>query len=315
MWRAVYCFGLKMSESNAQVLVDMLFADETLKAGIEYDYSKRPTYPLFKHLVSPTGVWDRDGVYALLEANARYEILGDDGGYRAMFNPHGDHNAAEAALGTFKKQYGRTFAVDWQWIGGNFDDMLARNKVFYQWSAMIGPQRYDAARLTTLKECVESLPEDWARNADGKGISVDELYKALVPGLITPVLDAMYCEGIPPKIGDVTGAGFRRWALGQSLLFAVYDFHPSVRGRSRSFIEMLDVSDEDLAGRISAIRYAFEDSLRTLREAKLITEDDYNTLRVNVPFFDPRFMYNKSLGKPVEDIRQAAEIYGSVGPV
>src|SRR5262249_28003118 len=150
-------------------LIDMLFADETIKSGTQYDYGKRPTYPLFKLLVPPTGNWDRAGLYALFEANARFEIFGDDTGFRAMFNPQ-LISEAEKALSTFKNQYGRTFAVDWQWIGSNFNNMHGRNDVFTRWADQAGTQRFAAAGLVTLKDYVDDLPHDLKAKASSNEV-------------------------------------------------------------------------------------------------------------------------------------------------
>lgn len=314
LWRATYCICLKMSESNAQVLIDMLFADATIKSGIQYDYNKRPTYPLFKQLIPPTGLWDRQSLFALFDANARFEILGDDAGFRAMVDPKADRAAAERALQTFKNQYGRTFAVDWQWIGNNFNNMHGRNEVFTSWAEMVGPERFAAAGLVTLKNYVEALPDDLKARSHTLGVKVEELYDVLVPKMIDAVLDRMFVNQPEPPRAQVIGAGFRRWTLGQALLFPAYDFHPAVAARGPSFLSMLDVSNETLVERIGKIRKAYDQALVTLTQAQLVTPDDQRTYATNFPFFDPQFMYNRSLEKPVEDIRIAAELFGNVPP-
>ena len=108
-----------LSEAITLVFADMLFVEALRRGGVEYDWTKRKIWPLFRDCgLDPFKHSDSQHLLSvfrtLLEANVPYCLLGDDTKYRELLSKHLGNpvEVVAPALEDFKQKYMPFFVED-----------------------------------------------------------------------------------------------------------------------------------------------------------------------------------------------------------
>jgi hypothetical protein len=284
--RNIYVAWRMVSEALSLALADMLFVDHLARRGIDYDWSKRRIYPLFRCLdVDPEGHFP-GAVRALGEASVRYALLGDNGGFRALRRKDAAGAGFEEALGAFEAKYEGYFKADYQWTVENFDEMAARAEIFSRWAALVGEDRLEGVGLMTLDGAVRRLR---AEHPEALG-TLEGTVSAVCELALTPLLARATAEPPAYTADEAMDRGFRRWVYGQCMMFAAWDFLPGSLTVGRAMLEALDAQKQAGADFITRVRARMDAHVDGLHSAGLISEDDRNTWNGVFPLFEPKYV-------------------------
>ncbi len=116
--RRAYVAWRMASEAMTMTLADMFFVDALCKDGVEYDFTTRRIYPLFKDL--GIDLLNKETFVANLKrvvrANYYYCLTGNDSYYRDMLRERG---SSEENLEKFKEKFMPFFVEDFHWYVHN----------------------------------------------------------------------------------------------------------------------------------------------------------------------------------------------------
>jgi adenylate kinase family enzyme len=132
--KLVYIAWRMMSEALTMTIADMAFIDTLMKTGINYDYSKRRIYPLFKDLSLELD--DRQPVTyfknlkKIIFANYQFCLLGNDTVYQEMLNEVGKSNENLIA---FSEKFTSFFVNDFKWTSSNYENMCSKSPEIRSW--------------------------------------------------------------------------------------------------------------------------------------------------------------------------------------
>jgi len=300
--RNVYVAWRMVSEALSLALADMLFVDHLARRGVDYDWSKRRIYPLFRCLdVDPQGHFV-EAVRALGEASVRYALLGDDTGFRALRRKDAAGAGFEDALAAFEAKYEGYFKADYRWTVENFNEMVARAEIFSRWAALVGEARLQRAGLMTLDGAVRRL-----RAARPEALGSLE---GTVSAVCALALDSLLAKaGIAPPAytaDEARDRAFRRWVYGQCMMFAAWDFLPGSTTVGRATLEALDAQEQVDRDFITRVRARMDAHVDGLHAAGLISEDDRNTWNGVFPLFEPKYVAYDRKGDGAETLAAVA---------
>ena len=147
--RRLYIIYRMLSEAITLVFADMLFVEALRRGGLQYDWTKRKIWPLFRDCgLDPfpeTAEPQRTlSVFrTLLEANVAYCLLGDDTKYRELMSNHLGTPVAEVppALQDFKDKYMPFFVEDFRWTSQNYACMAEKASEMSRWWQLAAPLR------------------------------------------------------------------------------------------------------------------------------------------------------------------------------
>jgi hypothetical protein len=280
----------------------MLFVDGLARAGVDYDWSLRRIHPLFRCLDVDTEGRFVEALRAVGEASARYALLGDDAGFRAL--RRGDVAPAdfEAALGAFEAKYEGYFKADYRWTVGNFDEMVERADVFSRWAALVGEDRLRRAGLTTLDAAVRSLRAEHPAALGSLAGTASAVWGLAIDSLCRKASEA------PPAFtaDEARDRAFRRWVYGQSMMFTAWSFLPGSAPLGQAVLRSLDARPLVDGDFIFRVRARMDEHVDVLAAAGLISEDDRNTWNGVFPLFEPRYVAYDRKGDPGETLASVA---------
>ena len=138
-----------LSEAVTLVFADMLFVEALRRGGLEYDWTKRRIWPLFRDcgldpFKEPAQPQHLLSVFrTLLEANVAYCLLGDDTKYMELLSNHSGSLPSEvpAALKEFKEKYMPFFVEDFRWTSQNYACMAEKAQEMSRWWQLAAPIR------------------------------------------------------------------------------------------------------------------------------------------------------------------------------
>lgn len=110
--RRAYIGWRMLSESTTMALADMMLVDGLRRAGVEYDWTKRRIWPLFRDLKLDSA--DLEQMKLAIQANYKYCLLGDDSLYKTLLDKAGSNYDS---LGSFKEKFAPFFVSDFLWTG------------------------------------------------------------------------------------------------------------------------------------------------------------------------------------------------------
>ena len=294
--RNVYVAWRMISEAVSLVLADMLFVEHLAQRGTDYDWTKRRIHPLYRALDVPDD--PIEAIRALTRANVRYALLGDDAGFRVMQRKTEAPGTFDAALAAYEEKYEGYFKADYRWTADNFDEMAERADLFARWASLVGARRIHDVGLETLDAFVRSLDPGALRTLEGTVMAVFER--------VLESLCARAAKPPPPVSQEIaTDRAFRRWVLGQSMMFIVWDFLPESIPVARATLSVLDAHAKIDATVIARVRGWMDVHVERLHAAGLISDDDRRTWNGVYPLFEPKYvMYDRKVegGETLADV-------------
>lgn len=296
--RRVYIIYRMISEAVTLVLADMLFIDSLRKSGLEYDFSKRKIQPLFESLNFDFRQDFFGQLYTLLKANVLYALCGDDSLYRELSKDSSD----DSALRAFKEKYTKFFIEDYRWTARNYDNMCQTSKIYRDWVDSVGRQNFHNRDLSLLDEFTNSLTAKEALQNDLKG-AVLQIFDFMFDTIIKPAL--MNATDVSNQ--DSTSEAFKRYIIGQSLIFSKYAF-ASGTDKFKNLLLSDALKDAPLSTEdIEVLRKFYEAYIDHLRSLNIISEDDQTIYKQIHPLFDPFYVFYESQKLEFDTIDMAAK--------
>jgi len=330
--RRLYIIYRMLSEAITLVFADMLFVEHLRRSGVEYDWSKRKIWPLFRHCgLDPfaegsTGSTEHflSVFRALLEANVSYCLLGDDSRYRELLK---DELEPEC-LKDFKEKYMPFFVEDFRWTSQNYRSMAARGAELRRWWSLAEPIREllqqgpqggaMAEELLTVEEFATRLgchgPET-TETSSGAAL-VWSAFRDVFARRIAPIFQQQQER----SCAETLFRAFGRYMMGQCILLARFNFLPESTSCHEEILGVLQEA-RDAGGQLTEAqmlkaRGCFENYVDLLLERQLITLDDAATFKEVCPLFEPCFAaYDEPLEHYQQLKRVSQEILGELPSV
>ncbi|MCZ7861501.1 hypothetical protein O9X98_08825 [Agrobacterium salinitolerans] len=274
--RNAYVYYRMMSEAFTLVLADMYFSDGLTRSGIDYDFSKRRIYPLFRHLKLEGD--PIQNLKAVLRASSLFAMEGDDSGFHALLDgsPAGDD-----ALASFKDKYGRFFSEDLVWTRRNYAAMAAQATYVRRWVELVDRQTIQKNGLTILGDFTAKVKSERGR------ISVETVFDEMFETVIVANLDYARQHDTIRTISNA----FKRYMIGQMSIFARYGDLCPMPSLSAKLLRKLETTDVFTASEITAMRGLYASYVGELRKRDLISDDDARVYPSIHPLFPPNYVF------------------------
>ena len=283
--RRIYIMYRMMSEAFTLVLADMLFVDFWKSEGFDYDFKKRRIYPLYEEA-------DDKALDKILEANARYCLLGDR-------KPYLNLGVSEETFTSFSDKFEQFFVSDYHWTAQNFENMKSKSHFIESWLQNLGdlPNQLGVP-FQTVSDFKKVLTEEGTDLQD-----VEALFQAIFHHYLTRLQNLLSVDDDDKPLRDVcVSKGFLRYMMGQSAIFARFDFlQESKRYQDKIFSELRKEMDLD---RIQKVRRFYEQYLSLLEDKDFISTSDKETYSQVFPLFDPYFVgYDTNTGETISEVK------------
>lgn len=269
LYRDIYVIHRMLGESFTIVLADMLFIQLLDKSGIEYDWSKRKIYPLFKSM--DKNEISLSEIKEIFYANAQFALLGN---YDYLLKIGGAEE-----FNNYRQKYEKFFIEDYRWTFNNFDDMQRKHETMRKWflanEGSIAPERkvgYFAAKV--------SCEMNYEQKFD---VIFDIVWKQ-IEGLIVGRMDS---NDIETSISNA----FKNYMIGQSIIFFDYDFLPESKVFYSLISNYLSSKKTFSAMEIKSIRELFSTYLDKLVSDNRLSENMSIMYKEIVPIFEPFYVF------------------------
>ena len=274
--RDAYVLYRMMSEAFTLVFADMYFVDGLVRAGVDYDFSKRRIYPLFRHLKRSEVIVE--DMRAILRASSLFAVNADDSGFEALLDgsPEG-----YIALAEFKSKYGRFFSEDLVWTRRNLETMESQSDYLRRWMEIVGRGTVTDNGLTILGDFASRVR---SRRGD---ITLDTVFEEMFETMIVPGIGYARRQ----DVAETVSRAFKRYMLGQMSIFARYGEicpMPTIMNKLRHKLVSSGVlSDSE----ISAMRTLYTVYVAELRRRDLVSDDDARVFASIHPLFPPNYVF------------------------
>lgn len=289
MQMKIYVIWRMMSEALTLIMADMLAIDwiARLPGYGDYDFAKRAIYPLFLALGLSLNFADRAtfmaNLRAILHANFRYCLFGDDGPYREMLARAG---SSTEALDRFKAKYEVFFVGDYEWTIANYRNMAEHADVIRHW--------YASVRGLCPLRTISDVEAEVGEAADLPQAVFDYIFERL----IVPAFETTEADPVPHTVARA----FAKYMAGQMVIFSKFafvsyarKFADSVKDGVRSLFDLdEDTPLSDVLAIIDNVRANYEAFLARLAADSFITQDDLKTFKETCPLFDAKYLTFKT---------------------
>lgn len=294
----VYICWRMMSEAFTMTMADMGFVDTLVKSGIEYDYSKRRIYNLFVD----TGISLDYGSGAesylanlkkLMWANYRFCLLGDQTPYKDLV---GDK---QSNLKLFVEKYTPFFVSDYKWTCANYENLVSKSDDFVSWYNALSPYIGLLANLYTVDQIVGIV----GCNSD----ICEQIFNFIFERLVCPLF-SIQTEPNPFDLRQTKA--FKRYLIGQSLIFFKFYFVPESESYFKQIVKYLDM-EVISPNSINTCQQIYSKYLRLLVSKGFASSDDYDTWVEVYPIFDPIYLSYDKVFNPTDTIKSiSSSVFG-----
>lgn len=252
----LYMTTRMMSEAITLVSADMIFIEQALAAGLQYDTAKRKIHPLYNPQFDQK-TW--------CHAMAHYAILGDDSHLRVIAK-------SEEALEQFKAKFGIFFEEDQRWTAHNA--VALGQQINPQWR---GLYEQFAAQLDLGLTSTSDYHSAWSE--DDKQL-VDNVFEQLW---------RRHWSNPRASIGaDAATKSMQRWWLGQlALTFKMDDLPLSGLVRHHISTACLSNSSHDVLASLVPVWNNYIDALEALNR---LSANDAQVFKAYYPVTTPMYV-------------------------
>lgn len=260
--RIPYLINRLMSEAFTLVLADMIFVDSI--QSLNYDFSKRKIYPLFKKTGLDSTV--AEDIKKLLFANARFFIFGDISEFQKLVGEC-------AELDEFVEKYTPFAREDLKWSSQNYQNFQAHPATDYnEWA-----------------KYVQKIFPEMSGFSEKK--STEEIFSKVFNTNWTKIENVL-CADQKRELADWKvrrSRGFKKLFAGNLGLWLAYS--PLKNSAMFDYVfstlqkNVLDIEE------INQIVTVYERSLTFLRQTNRIDHNDFLTMKIIFPLFKPHFVF------------------------
>jgi adenylate kinase len=294
-YKNVYVVARMMSEALTLVLADMYFVDILASNEIDYDFSKRKIYPLFKCL----DLNHPNAFQNVLWANVCFALLGDTNAFKCLQSADVTDLEFKNALSAYVEKYSAFFKADYLWTVANYDDMAKHPEVYLNWASMIDSELFKRLDLVTLPDFTQSLKLSELNTLEG---TVREVFQKMY-NRINTVINNTVCEY---DENIIKSKAYSRHIVGQSLIFSKWHMIANASKLGASILEYVRHTSiiDDASYALIANRYKHH--IERLYDERLISKDDYMTWLNMHPLFSPHFVAYEGKNKVSGELSELA---------
>eukprot|EP01094_Clydonella_sp_ATCC50884_P010743 TRINITY_DN20583_c0_g1_i1.p1 TRINITY_DN20583_c0_g1~~TRINITY_DN20583_c0_g1_i1.p1 ORF type:complete len:686 (-),score=260.37 TRINITY_DN20583_c0_g1_i1:71-2026(-) len=288
--RRIYILYRLCGEATTLSMGDMVFIDSVFKSGLEYEtVKKRRIYPLFQQLERSGIVLSNpdtfeENIHRLLRTSAQYILCGRTDAYHEVLaeaeakGVEVDHSAVES----FAEKYNEYVLADFWWTARNYQEMEAHSREWAAWWDGVQHLRHVPGRTHLQMYSVgEFMAEMRKRGHEfGEDTDHDVLANQVFETLWDLLLRGIFSSKERVDLKDATWnleSSFRRWMMGQLMLFHHYAFVPEAKKYHDRIVQALEKPPATSASELQqcdALRTHYEQFLDLLVERRLMSLDD-----------------------------------------
>jgi hypothetical protein len=279
--KETYVIHRMISEAFTIVLADMVFIDQLVSEGVEYDWEKRRIYPVYRDMKIETLTIDK--LKEILWANVRFALLGD---YTKLHEL-----SSEEALSPYINKYEKFFIEDYRWTINNFDNMSANKVNIANWFEK-NKELVDKENTINHYSNITKVKNNYD---DKVKVVFEEVFSRIKSVIDNP---SEY------NFDNSNSNSFKNYMIGQSIVFFNYSFHKD----SDVFSELIstELKSKNVLSQIDIIkiRSIFNLYLAKLKKENIISKNDMKSYKEIVPFFEAFYVfYDKGLShKSVKEV-------------
>lgn len=271
--REIYVIHRMLSEAITIVLADMVFIDELVKSGYDYDFTKRKIYPIYKEF-KKSGV-SKDRIKELVWANVCFALLGDNKELIRLSN--------EDVVYNYQDKYEKFFIEDYRWTVNNYKSMTSYKSEMSSWFHCIEHMIPDNRKLSYFENLIQE----------------NDSYQDKVFIIFNKVWDDLFennkKQNKKSKQECISNA-FTNYMIGQLFIFFKYRMNDKSDYLRSLIIEEISKKEIFNANDIHRIRNFYSLYLDILSKNNIITNTQKESYIEIFPFFETFFVfYDKNL--------------------
>lgn len=263
--KETYVIHRMMSEAFTLVLADMIFIDELVKIGVEYDWGKRKIYPVFKSM--NIKALTKDKLKDILWANVNFALLGEDELMLSL--------SSEKPFSEFKNKYEKFFIEDYRWTLSNYDNMIKDKDTISSW--------FNSNKNLIIEQNTVDYYEALTRE--------EETYRDKIKVIFEKIWSKLeYDIDHPIRYNNKksTQKAFKNYMIGQSILFFRFDNLKE----SKIFFELIYRElKQNKTVDIEKIRNLFNLYIDKLVNENKLDDNTAKTYKEVVPLFDAFYVF------------------------
>ena len=268
--KETYIIHRMLSEAITIVLADMIFVDELVTSGYEYNWSKRRIYPIYEEFKK--GGVSLDRIKELVWANIEFALLGDESALVKLSNK-------EVVL-NYKEKYEKFFIEDYRWTVNNYESMMSSKDALSSWykecSQMIPSERI----VYTYSDLLLSSNED--KYSKKVNVIFEEMWSMLIKKMDYK---------IDFDVNKANKKAFTNYMIGQMFIFFKLEKNENSKIFFKMILDELNTLESVKMADVKRIRQFFNIYLEKLNKRNIITDIEFNNYKEIVPLFETFFVF------------------------
>jgi hypothetical protein len=268
--KEAYVIHRMLSEAFTIVLADMIYISELEKSGVKYDFEKRKIYPVYKSI----GIKEltMKELKSLIWANVNFALLGNESLLR--------NKASTKSVDDYVNKFKNFFIEDYRWTINNFNNMDSNKETMKKW--------YDFNKFNIKKENTIDFYAEFI-----KGNLNYENKVAIIFEKVWKTLESFVTNNEKFDKEKSISDAFKRYMVGQSILFIKYDFEISSHIFNKLINEELNknvLNKND----ILRIKTFFNIYIEKLISKNIISTNEGDLYKEIVPLFEAYYVFYDS---------------------
>lgn len=268
--KETYIIHRMLSEAITIVLADMIFVDELVTSGYDYNWSKRRIYPIYEEFKK--GGVSLDRIKELVWANVEFALLGDESALIKLSNK-------EVVL-NYKEKYEKFFIEDYRWTVNNYESMMSSKDALSSWykecSLMIPSERIVYTYSDLL---LSSNEEEYSKKVS---IIFEEMWSMLIKKMDYK---------IDFDVNKANKKAFTNYMIGQMFIFFKLEKNENSKIFFKMILDELNTLESVKMADVKRIRKFFNIYLEKLNKRNIITDIEFNNYKEIVPLFETFFVF------------------------
>ncbi len=282
--KKVYIVSRLASEALTLVMADMMYVTSLKKSGIKYQtVNQRKIYPIFEEIEKKNPNFEKNlepFICNLLEGSFDYCFFKDTTTWSKLMED-------TSVLKDFSGKYDAYFIDDFNWTLHNYEDMKRRPLVFSNWWNSVQHWRKLGVNLELQSVSEFILEYNLYLYEDNQEKLLKTIFKSIYDKYIKKMFTTKNIEVYCPQ-HQLTNA-FIRYMIGQSIIFFQHWDYPESKitfNKINEALHMENIYRYDIKF-INSIRQYYNNYLKKLEMANLITPDDRINYEQVCPIFSP----------------------------
>lgn len=276
-----YVIHRMIGEAITLVLADMIYVDQLVESGLDYDWSKRKIYYIYKEFKNKNEI-NIKSIKKLLWANVKFALLGES---RELINISNN-----VVVKDYTDKYEKFFIEDYRWTINNYENMIKNDKLIKSWLSNV-------KGIDNKKELVTAYSKHIDNNMNY------EKKVEVIFNLVWKKLKKNMSKNIEFNIEKANYNAFKNYIFGQMFIFSKYEndincFFIDKIKKEFEGKEKLTIKE------IKRIRKFFNIYVERLYSQKFLTKLEKEEFKNIVPIFDSFFVFydRESKIKEIKDL-------------